>query len=388
MKKLNFLAAILLLPLIAFAQIKTGNAFTVRVRIANAAKNALVYLAYQFDGKEIIDSAIQKNGLYTFSGTIDRPLDATLVTDYEGLGIQEMEKRRSVADFFQFYIHPGTISLKTDKLIKNATISGSVINADNERLKAMLKPINDQLANIKSNEKALIAKTPMCADDSIKIRALRKQRNSLLTASEGISKKFILENPDSYVALTELWSYGGSFPDLTVIEPMYNRLSASVRNTPFGQEYHKFLYDYKYLAAGAKAPDFTQNDVNGNPVSLSSFKGKYVLLDFWASWCGPCRADNPQLIKVFNDFKGKNFTILGISLDKANDKNAWLKAIADDGLRWTQVSDLKHWDNSVAKLYSIRAIPQSFLIDPDGVIVAKGLNPKELRKKLNEILPE
>jgi peroxiredoxin len=161
-----------------------------------------------------------------------------------------------------------------------------------------------------------------------------------------------------------------------------------VKNTRFGKEFYQFLLDRKNLIAGAKAPDFIQKDTAGHPVGFSSFRGKYVLIDFWASWCGPCRADNPNLVKIFNDFKGKNFTILGVSLDKAQGKLAWLKAIKDDGLSWTQVSDLKHWDNEVAKLYGVSSVPQSFLIGPDGVIIAKGLTSGELRKKLEEILPE
>src|SRR5476651_1433995 len=104
----------------------------------------------------------------------------------------------------------------------------------------------------------------------------------------------------------------------------------------------------KLVALGAQAPLFTQNDKDGNPISLASFKGKYVLIDFWASWCGPCRHENPNVVKAYNQFKDKNFTILGVSLDQPTGKEKWLKAIADDGLNWTQVSDLKFWKNEVS----------------------------------------
>ena len=139
-------------------------------------------------------------------------------------------------------------------------------------------------------------------------------------------------------------------------------------------------------AVGKMAPDFTQNDVNDKPVSLTSYKGRYVLLDFWASWCAPCRAENPNLVRAYAKYHNKNFDVLGVSLDRSNAKQAWLNAIKNDGLTWTQVSDLKFWDNDVAKLYSVNAIPQNFLIDPNGKIIARNLRGEELNKKLAELL--
>lgn len=153
-----------------------------------------------------------------------------------------------------------------------------------------------------------------------------------------------------------------------------------------GQIFARTLDAGKNTAIGAQAMDFTQLDQNGKPVKLSDFRGKYVLIDFWASWCGPCRDENPNLVEAYNRFKDKNFTVLGVSLDRPDGKEAWLKAIKDDKLAWTQVSDLKFWNNEVAKQYGIQSIPANFLIDPDGKIIAKGLRGDDLQLKLAELL--
>jgi len=147
------------------------------------------------------------------------------------------------------------------------------------------------------------------------------------------------------------------------------------------------LESLKSTSIGAEAPDFEQTDTLGKPVRLSSFRGKYVLLDFWASWCGPCRQENPGVVKAFNRFKDKNFTIIGISLDKPGGGFAWMNAIKSDHLGgWTQLSDLKFWNNAVAQLYFVQGIPKNFLIDPAGKIVAQDLRGGDLEAKLEEVL--
>jgi peroxiredoxin len=166
---------------------------------------------------------------------------------------------------------------------------------------------------------------------------------------------------------------------------IYDTLTPAVKKSYFGEKLGDLVSAAGKTAIGNVAPDFTQNDVAGNPITLSSLRGQYVMIDFWASWCGPCRQENPNIVQAYNAYKDKGFTILGVSLDQ--DKAAWEKAILDDKLTWLQVSDLKYWENAVARTYNIQSIPASILLDKEGKIIAKDLRGEALEAKLKELMP-
>lgn len=169
-------------------------------------------------------------------------------------------------------------------------------------------------------------------------------------------------------------------------EAILNKLSPAATHNKVADALRYTIRTQRLTGIGRTAPDFTQNDTAGKPVSLQSFRGKYVLLDFWASWCAPCRRENPNVVKAFNQYKDKGFTVLGVSLDQAGKKEAWLKAIHDDGLTWTHVSDLQYWNSAAAKLYDVKAVPANFLLGPDGAILAKNLRGEALDKTLDSLL--
>ncbi len=247
--------------------------------------------------------------------------------------------------------------------LNQALVSGSAVQKDYERFRVKFNPTKDKLNNLAS---VINQSTQPKKRDSL-IGVFNQYKAIVLSDAAS----YVKSNPTSPVSPFVLFAVSPLYETIDELEARYNELQPIVQKGFYAETVSKMITDAKVGRVGSQALDFTQNDVDGNPVTLSSFKGKYVLVDFWASWCGPCRVENPNVVAAYNKYKDKNFTVFGVSLDQ--DKQKWLQAISKDKLTWTHVSDLKGWGNEVARLYRISAIPRNFLVGPDGKIIAKRL---------------
>jgi peroxiredoxin len=375
MKRL-FIIAALVSPSALFAQKETT--FKIKGHLKNVKDTVdLVYLNYSADGKRITDSAVVVKGEYEFVYSVKLPTRAQLLA----INSANKKARLQQKDVATIFLEASNIKIQNVDSFSNIVVKGSKAQVEYEKITAASKPFIKEMQALykvideqnKSGDKVAAKKT----EDAIDALDAKIQ--------EEVYGKYIKANPTSPIGLFALQQYAGYDINADKVEPLFNQLSAATQASAAGKDFKAKIDVAKKTGIGKYAMDFTQNDTLGNPVALSSFKGKYVLVDFWASWCGPCRSENPNVVKTFNAYKDKPFTILSVSLDQPNAKDKWIKAIHDDNLTWTHVSDLQFWNNAVAKQYGIQAIPQNLLLDPEGKIIAKNLRGKTLSEKLAEV---
>lgn len=376
--KFSFLFFTVLAPVAVFAQ-KTS--FSITGQLGKLDKPAKVYIDYSDtngQGKE--DSASVVNGVFTFKGEVSGQTGARMALDHEGKG-KPFSIYSPGADVIYFYFGPEQIKVKSRDSLSTATFTGSKIYAEHAAYNKTIGGSIMEVTAIYHKEYAEASpedkKDPefMAAINAKQVE-LRKQRGLKMI-------EFVKANPNSYFSLVSLSEVAGTYADLATVQTLLSSLNKNLLKLDMAKELEQRIAAEKLTAVGKPAPAFTQNDVNNKPLSLADLKGKIVLLDFWASWCSPCRAENPNMLKQYKIYKDKGFEILSISLDSK--KEPWIEAIEQDGLPWLHVSDLKGWANAVGRLYGVRGVPACYLIDRDGKIIADNVRGEKLNEKLAEI---
>ncbi|MHB1178239.1 MAG: redoxin domain-containing protein [Daejeonella sp.] len=358
------------------------GSFTISGSLDSSIKVTNLY----FSKSAFYDNAVSEalkipvlNGKFTIKGTILEPGPAFLSLTEER-GSSPGTKPNDQADTKQFVLDKGDITVTVKEKLSSASVVGSKANDDILRYTAGQSSYMAQLSDL--NEAAQRqSELGVPVDSIVKMynTPLKEARKELFN----YQKQFVNKNPEAFISLLLIPEIARTSQNFIQADSMFNGLSIAIKNGPTAKTIKSFLASELKTSIGALAPAFAMADTAGKLISLSSLKGKYVLLDFWAAWCGPCRQENPNVVQVYHKFKDKGFTVFGVSLDR--ERKAWLKAIIDDRLSWLQVSDLNFWNSKAAVLYGVSSIPRNFLIDPNGKIIGKDLRGPDLGEKLEEI---
>lgn len=348
--------------------------YTLKGYIKEHQQADTVYMFYYANGEQINDSVPSVNGRFVFKGTLQQPTQVVLM--------YRAKSRKERNDARQFYLEPGNMTLEAKDSIRYAVLKGSASHTDNELLSGLTKPATERFVALKM----AAVKTTVEERELPAFKALEKHYYALIDTIQGIKRDFVKQHPKSFISLETVENLGGMVINYAELNPLYESLDASLKLTPLGKEMAKKLAIAKVTGVGVQLADFTSQDTSRNDLKLYDVvkTGKVTLIDFWASWCAPCRAENPNVVKAFNAFHDKGFNILSVSLD---DKLApWKNAIIKDGMPWYHVSGLQKWNEPAAKLYGIEGVPDNFLVDEDGKVIARGLRGAALYKKLESIL--
>lgn len=358
-----------LLPLAVMAQ----DGYIVSGKISKLKEPAEIYLALQQgNGFKDVDSIEIKNGEFRFRGHVNEPQQAIL--SVKRINAAQVNAR---PDQLVVFIENSKISIVTEDSIKNATVSGSVSDKENRELNASIQPLTEIILKLNREFHGKPKdETYKKASDSV---------TRLVAEIKNIHLKFAESHLNSFLGLYtyNIYVLDSKF-DPAAVEPLFHQFSPELQSSELGKRTLEKIEIGKRRQTGRKATDFTQNDLNDKPFTLSSLRGKYVLVDFWASWCVPCRAENPNLVKAYQQLKGRNFEVVGVSLDQ--DKESREGAVKKDNLPWIHVCDIRGWKNEVAVMYGINSVPQNLLINPAGVIIAKNLRGENLTEKLSALI--
>lgn len=357
----NLLVVLLFLPVLAGAQ---EGGFEITGTITGLPENSLVSMTNLNKQGDTIARGVVTNGTFVLKGNVEEPNLFQL--NFDGVS------KKAVLFIGN---DKATIKGSSDNT-QQLDVQGSKVHNDFQEMQTTFNPLMQKL--METNKR--IQSTPGIQRDDSLFGAYKKHYDEVMAAIE----RFISNKKSSPLSAFLLVITRELEQDVASLEKRFSSLDASVQDHFYGKILKQDIADSKIGAVGTEAIEFTQNDTIGKPVSLASFRGKYVLVDFWASWCKPCRMENPNLVSAYQKFKSKNFTVLGVSLDRA--REPWIEAIRADNLGWTQVSDLRYWQNEAAQKYKIESIPQNYLVGPDGKIVGKNLRGPALEAKLCELL--
>jgi peroxiredoxin len=379
MKK-QLLLGISLLPMLAFAQ--QPKPFSIKGEIGHLNSPAKAYIDWMdFTAREDghPDSVDVVNGKFEFKGELKGIGTARIALSHSGEG-----KNFAIyapGDVIYIYFGAENIVMKSKDSLANAKFTGSkVYNAFQQYVKATGGTI---MQITKEANDAMRAGTPEQQKDTNFIKVIDREFRRKVAARTELQLKYAEAHPNEVMGLVSFSESFSMAHDWARSEKIFNNFSKELRETGKGRELNQRIKAVTLTAKGAEAPVFTMNDVDGKPLKLSDLRGKYVLLDFWASWCHPCRDENPNVVSQYEKYKDKGFTVLSVSLD--NDKQRWVEAIQHDGMPWYHVCDYKAWNGDVTTLYGISGVPTCFLIDPQGKIIGKDLRGEDLRNALAKI---
>ncbi|MDD7886922.1 TlpA disulfide reductase family protein [Flavivirga sp. 57AJ16] len=375
MKKIIFIAFSLLL-LGACKNKEKGqlkeDGYVINGEMESLEPESIAVLSYKQNDSTVTDTSLIEDGKFTFTGKLMHPANATISVRHG----KTFPKKYQERDVYNFFIDNSAMQISAVNLIKEANLKGSVLTDESIEIENQISPLTDEIQALFKRMDGRNKEEKLITYDTIQV---------FVDSIRAVAHQFIISHPNSYVALQRFSRHRmpKNFDPIKADEEFNELFDKNLRQTPIGKSIAKKIAIAKKSQIGIEAIDFTQTTINGEEFKLSSLRGKYVLVDFWAAWCKPCRAENPFVVKAYNKYKDQNFEIVGVSLDA--DKASWEKAIEKDGLPWIHVSDLKYWKNEVALQYGVNSVPANYLISPEGIIVAKNLRGEALAQKLSEI---